>query len=127
VDILKEQNNKLIIKFVKFKHLKYIYSMVHECNLNCHTIALSELENLGIDDQGRWMPFIFHMDMVEAAKLTSDDKDMPTYGCTTVYSRHGEVYIIDTPYKQFFELFKAYSYTIIIDEEEDEDSSDLEF
>jgi hypothetical protein len=49
------------------------------------------------------------MDMVEAAKLTSDDGDMSTHGCTTIFTRSGDAYIIDTPYKEFFQLFKEYN------------------
>jgi hypothetical protein len=48
------------------------------------------------------------MDMIEAAKLTSDEEDQPTYGCTTIFSKHGEAYIIDTPYKEFFSILKSY-------------------
>jgi hypothetical protein len=66
------------------------------------------MSDLGIEDGGKWMPFIFDMDMIEAAKLTSDEEDMSTYGCTTVFTKHGEAYIIDTPYKEFFSLLKTY-------------------
>lgn len=82
--------------------------MLHECNLNCHTMDPSKMSDLGIEDNGKWMPFIFDMDMIEAAKLTSDEEDQSTYGCTTVFTKHGEAYIIDTPYKEFFSLFKSY-------------------
>jgi hypothetical protein len=64
------------------------------------------MSDLGLEDGGKWMPFIFDMDMIEAAKLTSDEEDMSTYGCTTVFTKHGEAYIIDTPYKEFFKLLK---------------------
>ena len=82
--------------------------MIHECNLNCHTMDPSKLGDLGLEDGGKWMPFIFDMEMVEAAKLTSDEEDQSTYGCTTIFTRHGEAYIIDTPYKEFFSLLKSY-------------------
>lgn len=82
--------------------------MLHECNLNCHTIDPTKMSDLGLEDGGKWMPFIFDMDMVEAAKLTSDEEDMSTYGCTTIFTKHGEAYIIDTPYKEFFSLLKSY-------------------
>lgn len=96
--------------------------MTHECNLNCHSMEFSKLENLGIDDTGRWMPFIFHMSMVEAAKLTSDESPMPTYGCTTIFTTSGDAYIIDTPYKEFFELYKQFN----ADDIENDSSLDLE-
>ena len=96
--------------------------MVHECNLNCHTIDPSKMDVLGIEDQGKWMPFIFHMGMVEAAKLTSDEAPMATYGCTTIFTNTGDAYIIDTPYLEFFELYKQYN----ADGIDDDSSSDLE-
>ena len=95
--------------------------MIHECNLNCHTMDPSKMGDLGIEDNGKWMPFLFHMDMVEAAKLTSDDVDAPTFGCTTIFTRGGDAYIIDTPYKEFFQLYKEYNF-----ENPGDDSSDLE-
>jgi len=93
--------------------------MLHECNLNCHTIDPIKMNDLGIEDAGKWMPFIFHMDMVEAAKLTSEDVDMTTYGCTTIFTKSGDAYIIDTPHKEFFKLFKEYNLEETIDPDSD--------
>jgi hypothetical protein len=95
--------------------------MIHECNLNCHTVDPTKLSDLGIEDEGKWMPFIFNMDMVEAAKLTSDDVDLPTYNCTTVFTKAGDAYIIDTPYTKFFSIFKEYITELDQDETTDED------
>jgi hypothetical protein len=93
--------------------------MIHECNLNCHTMDPTKMSDLGIDDVGKWMPFIFHMDMVEAAKLTSEDKDMSTYNCTTIFTKGGDAYIIDTPYREFFDLFKEYNFENLVDPDSD--------
>lgn len=89
--------------------------MIHECNLQCYTKSLEELEILGkTEDPGKWMPFIFEMSMVKAAKLTSEDIDATTYGCTTIYTHDGDSYIIDTPYREFFAKYKEFnSFTII--------------
>lgn len=95
--------------------------MLHECNLNCHSMDPKDLDSLGIEDTGKWMPFIFHLSMVEAAKLTSDDVDSPLYNCTTIFTNSGDAYIIDTPHKQFFKLYKEYN-TLHLED----DSSDLE-
>lgn len=95
--------------------------MLHECSLNCHTIEISKAESLGIKDSGKWMPFIFHMDMVEAAKLTSEDEDTNVIGCTTIFSKTGDAYIIDTPYRDFFDLLKQY-----YEEEANSSENDLE-
>jgi hypothetical protein len=81
-----------------------------------------QLDILGIEDTGKWMPFIFHLDVVESAKLTSDDPNMPTYDCTTIFTRSGDAYIIDTPYTKFFELYKQFN----ADDIEDDSSSNLE-
>ena len=96
--------------------------MIHECHLNCHSMDLSKLDDLGIEDSGKWMPFVFNISMVEAAKLTSEDKDMPTYNCTTIFTNSGDAYIIDTPYREFFNLFKEYH----TDPDPETDGSDLE-
>ena len=93
---------------------------MHECNLNCHSMEPSKLESLGIDDVGKWIPFIFHIDIVESAKLTSDEQDLPTYGCTTIFTKYGEAYIIDTPYREFFDLLKEY-HLPMFDEGHDDD------
>jgi len=82
-------------------------------------MEISKLDELGIKDDGKWMPFIFHMEMVEAAKLTSDDADLPTYGCTTIFTKSGDAYIIDTQYTTFFNLFKEYNAEEIIDPNND--------
>ena len=74
--------------------------MIHECNLNCHTIDPTKADLMGLDDEGKWMPFIFLMDIVDAAKLTSDEGDRGTYGCTTIFTKSGDAYIIDTPYEK---------------------------
>jgi hypothetical protein len=69
---------------------------------------ISKMEDLGMEDLGKWVPFIFKLDIVEAAKMTSDDNSMDIYGCTTLFTVTGDSYIIDTPYKEFFQIFKAY-------------------
>ena len=86
--------------------------MLHECNINCHSMDASKMQDLGIEDLGKWVPFIFRLDIVEAAKMTSDDDNMNIYGCTTIFTNTGDNYIIDTPYKEFFDLFKEYSLNI---------------
>jgi len=81
----------------------------------------SKLGDLGIEDEGKWMPFIFNMEMVEAAKLTSEDKTSTLYNCTTIFTKTGEAYIIDTPCREFFDLLKEYSIPPIDDVEEGDD------
>lgn len=82
--------------------------MIHECKLNCMSMSPAKAETLGIEDKGKWLPFAFHIGMVNAVKLTTDDPSHPTYNCTTVYCDEGETFIIDTPYKTFAPLWKRY-------------------
>jgi hypothetical protein len=67
-----------------------------------------KLELMGLEDQGKWMPFTFHMDIVIACKLTSDEEDMSVANCTTIFTEGGDAYIIDTPYVEFHQIFKSY-------------------
>lgn len=83
--------------------------MIHKCNVNCYTMDPGKMESLGIKDDGKWLPFIFNMSMVEGAKMTSDERDLPVYNCTTIFTKSGEVYIIDTPSDEFFKKFEEYS------------------
>lgn len=80
---------------------------------------------MGIEDKGQWMPFAFHLDVVVAIKLTSQEEDSFVYNCTTVFTEHGDNYIIDTPYVEFLPLFTGH-YTGQSSKEE-EGSDDLEF
>jgi len=98
--------------------------MVHECKVQCQSIDRTTAELMGITDVGKWLPFIFDMDMVEAAKLSDDDVDSPTYNCTTIFTRSGEHYIIDTNYVEFFKKYLEYSELDIIFRPDDHDPLD---
>ena len=82
--------------------------MIHTCNIHCHTLDIEKVELMGIEDRGQWMPFAFHLDVVVAVKLTSMDEDSLVYNCTTVFTEHGDTYIIDTPYKKFLPVFVSH-------------------
>lgn len=82
--------------------------MIHTCNIHCHTLDLDKADLMGIDDKGKWLPFAFHMDVVIACKLTTDEEDLLPFGCTTVFTDHGDSYIIDTPYNEFQTIFQMY-------------------
>jgi len=87
---------------------------------------LKDMENLGIDDNGKWLPFIFDMEMVEAAKLSSDEEDSSTYNCTTIFTRSGDTYIIDTDPEEFFKKFTEWNTFNILDKEDEASDDDLE-
>lgn len=82
--------------------------MIHRCNIHCHTMDLEKAESMGIEDRGKWLPFSFLLDITVACKMTSDDEDEMTYNCTTVFTEHGDTYVIDTPYSEFNSLFEMY-------------------
>lgn len=92
--------------------------MVHQCRVQCHTMDSKTAESLGIEDDGKWMPFIFTMDMIDAAKLTSDEEGAFVYNCTTIFTNTGDTYIIDTPYLEFFKKFAEYNSLRIIFKED---------
>ena len=73
-------------------------SPIHQCNIHCHAIEVDKAELMGLDDKGKWLPFSFHMEIVIACKLTTDEEEESTFGCTTVFTEYGDTYIIDTPY-----------------------------
>jgi hypothetical protein len=92
-------------------------SVIHRCKLHCHTIDPLKLEVMGMDDDiGKWLPFSFHMGIIIACKLSTDEEDLTPFGCTTVFTEAGDAYIIDTPYAEFEEKFVQFN-------EEDSNSS----
>jgi len=95
--------------------------MTHQCKVQCHTIDPKTAELTGLEDTGKWLPFIFNMEMVDAAKLSSDETDSPTYNCTTIFTTQGDTYIIDTPFEEFFKKFDKFNSLQIIVKDEDED------
>jgi hypothetical protein len=99
--------------------------MIHECKVQCHAMDPKTAELMGFDDSGKWLPFIFDMDMVEAAKMSSDESETATFNCTTIFTKSGDTYIINTPYKEFFEKFIEY-YLDITDIDPSSSSDDLE-
>lgn len=82
--------------------------MLHECNLHCHAMDPNQLDMLNIEDQGKWLPFTFDMDMVIGCKMTNDDVDDKLYNCTTIFSDSADSFIIDTPYKKFLKVYKEH-------------------
>ena len=99
--------------------------MIHSCNIHCHALDIEKIELMGIEDKGQWMPFAFHLDVVVAIKLTSLEEDSSVYNCTTVFTEHGDTYIIDTPYVEFLPVFLShYEFS---KEDKTGDKPDLEF
>lgn len=108
--------------------------MTHQCKVQCHSMDIKTAEDLGIEDAGKWLPFIFNMEIVDAAKLASDEEDSSAYNCTSIYTTTGNTYIIDTPYEEFFKKFLEFNTIQIVfggspDDkrgEENEDDDDIQ-
>lgn len=96
--------------------------MVHQCKVQCHSMDSKTAELTGVEDPGKWLPFIFNMDTIDAAKLSSDEEDSPTYNCTTIFVNNGTTFIIDTPFETFFKKFTEFNTLQFIIRESDEDS-----
>ena len=92
--------------------------MVHSCNIYCYSMEADKASLLNLKDNGKWMPFAFDMDIVEAVKLSSDEAEDFTYNCTTIYTTRDDHYVIDTPYNEFFLKFKMYRDLFDVDDEE---------
>lgn len=94
--------------------------MIHSCNVHCHALNKDEMDLLGIDDKGKWLPFSCMLDDISAIKVASDDEEELTFNCTTVFTRHGETFIIDTLYKDFLEIWKDHIYGVDNEDVEDD-------
>ena len=94
---------------------------VHKCKVQCHTMDAETAKKIGMEDSGKWMPFIFDMAVVRMAKLTSDEEDASTFGCTTIFTESGDTYIIDTNYEEFFKKFSEYNDMVILFKKDDDD------
>lgn len=101
--------------------------MIHKCNVHCFSLELENRELLGGKaDAGKWMPFAFDLSMVYAVKLSHDDSEKMTYGCTTIYTEDKETYVIDTPYDRFLILWEQFMTGELFDGSEGhEDDLDL--
>lgn len=96
---------------------------IHECRVYCYNQPPDLLDLMGKDeaDDGKWVPFAFTIDMVDAIKMASDDDAKQTYNRTALFMQNGENYIIDTPYKKFLNIWKDY-----LGAEDSTSSDDLE-
>lgn len=100
-------------------------NVIHQCNIHCYSQAPDKLESMAMKDidRGKWLPFAFHMDIVVACKMTTDDEEEMTYMCTTIFTESQEIYLIDTPYSVFLAKFTEYNQGI--NEEENDNNINL--
>jgi hypothetical protein len=95
--------------------------MYHECKVYCHSMTQEQAEILNITDSGKWLPFTIYLGCINAFKMSTDEEEDSTTFCTTVYTDTGDIYILDTPYKEFNKIWKRF-----IDDEYSPSSSDDE-
>jgi len=100
--------------------------MTHQCKVQCHTVDPKTIELTGIEDTGKWLPFIFNLSIIDGAKMTSDDADSEVYHCTTIFTSTGDTYIIDTPYEAFFKKFEEFNTFQIIINDREEGGGDID-
>jgi hypothetical protein len=84
------------------------------------SMAPGKAERMNIEDPGKWLPFILDLNIVNAVKMTTDDRSHNTYGCSTVYCVDGETFIIDTPFNKFAGIWEKH-----VSQDNDEDDLDL--
>jgi hypothetical protein len=84
------------------------------------------MDLLGIkDDEGKWLPFAIDMGIINAVKMSTDEKGEATYGCATIFCSDGNSFILDTPYFELLEKWDDYMNSMWGSEQEnnDEDAS----
>jgi hypothetical protein len=95
--------------------------MVHKCKVQCHTVNPTDMDLLGIkEDEGKWLPFAIDLGVINAMKMSTDEKGESTYKCTTIFCTDGNTFILDTPYEELLDKWSTYVNTMW----EEEDSSD---
>ena len=84
--------------------------MIHRCKVQCHTVNPQEMELLGIqDDEGRWLPFAIDMGIINAIKMSTDEKGESAYNCSTIFCTDGNSFILDTPYYDLVDKWEEYN------------------
>ena len=86
---------------------------IHKCKVQCHTVNPTDMDLLGIkEDSGKWLPFAIDLGIINAVKMSTDEKGEPTYKCATIFCSDGNSFILDTPYFDFIEKWEEYNKSI---------------
>jgi hypothetical protein len=85
------------------------------------------MDLLGIkEDDSKWLPFAFDMGIINAVKMSTDEKGEISYKCSTIFCTDGNSFILDTPYFDFVEKWEQYNKSIWdIPESSDDDDFSL--
>ncbi len=82
---------------------------IHKCKVQCHTVNPTDMDLLGIkEDEGKWLPFAIDMGIINAIKMSTDEKGEATYQCATIFCTDGNTFILDTPYYELIEKWEDY-------------------
>jgi len=82
--------------------------MIHKCNVHCHSVDPKDKELMGLEDDGKWLPFAIDMDIIVACKLSTDEEEELAYNCTTIFTEYGDTFILDTLYEDFIVKWEDY-------------------
>jgi hypothetical protein len=101
--------------------------MFHECKVYCHAIPEEHAKALGMDNPvGKWLPFTIYLGCINAFKMSTDEDEDGTQYCTTVYTDTGDIYILDTLYKEFNTIWKKFMVDEYFPNDEPSSDGDLE-
>jgi hypothetical protein len=87
--------------------------MIHKCKVQCHTVSPTDMDLLGIkEDDSKWLPFAFDMGIINAVKMSTDEKGEASYRCATIFCTDGNTFILDTSYFDFLQKWEEYNSSI---------------
>jgi hypothetical protein len=82
--------------------------MLHKCNIHCYSIDEDIADYTGVEDSGKWLPFMFSLDIITAIKCTTDEEEDLSYNCSTIFPTVGDIFTIDTPYTIMMSIWNEY-------------------
>jgi len=96
--------------------------MVHKCKVQCHTVSATEMDLLGMKDDGvKWLPFAIDLNVITAIKMSTDEVEEESYNCSSIFTTHGDTFILDTPYHDMVEIWANYVNAMWDDEQPNDD------
>ena len=100
---------------------------IHRCKVQCHTVNPSDMEIMGMkEDEGKWLPFAIDLGIINAIKMSTDEKGEPTYNCATIFCSTGDSFILDTPYFTMIDIWEEYVKSMWMGEDDSQkDEGDL--
>jgi hypothetical protein len=84
--------------------------MVHVCKVLCSSDDAERLEDLGLQDPGVWADIAIELDHIVAIKRSGANPTDEYYGASTVYTEHGDSYIINVSFPEMLALWTGKDY-----------------